>query len=206
MSWIAAIRSTRRPKCDQDPQKKLPPSGRPRPRSRGREGAAAVSALLASSRACLLRRIDANSAFNKPGERRFMSQRSLFACAGALALVSPDIPASAQGDRQAAAEAYARVVDYPLLIEKAATQRAAGIRARGLHRIHYRGGGFRDDPFLRDHCDGRPLRGERAAGAGVLRRHAGRSIGAGQAACPRRRPHPIVERQTAGAERDFRER
>ncbi|MGH6884687.1 MAG: hypothetical protein ACREGK_01260 [Geminicoccales bacterium] len=47
----------------------------------------------------------------------------------ALALILPTIPASAQGDRQAAAEAYARVVDYPLLIEKAATQRAAELPA-----------------------------------------------------------------------------
>ncbi len=58
-----------------------------------------------------------------------MFQRSLSACALALALVLPHIPASAQGDRRAAAEAYARVVDYPLLIEKAATRRAAGLPA-----------------------------------------------------------------------------
>jgi hypothetical protein len=58
-----------------------------------------------------------------------MFQRSLSACALALALVLPSIPASAQGDRRAAAEAYARVVDYPLLIEKAATRRAAELPA-----------------------------------------------------------------------------
>jgi hypothetical protein len=39
------------------------------------------------------------------------------------------IPASAQSDRRAAAEAYARVVDYPLLVEKAASRRAAGLPA-----------------------------------------------------------------------------
>ena len=58
-----------------------------------------------------------------------MSQRSLLACALALAAILSNIPASAQGDRQAAAEAYARVVDYPLLIEKAATRRAAELPA-----------------------------------------------------------------------------
>ncbi len=58
-----------------------------------------------------------------------MLHRSLFACALALALVLPNVPASAQGDRRAAAEAYARVVDYPLLIEKAATRRAAELPA-----------------------------------------------------------------------------
>jgi len=58
-----------------------------------------------------------------------MSKRSCLVCALALALILPNIPASAQGDRQAAAEAYARVVDYPLLVEKAATRRAAELPA-----------------------------------------------------------------------------
>jgi hypothetical protein len=58
-----------------------------------------------------------------------MFKRSLVVGALALALILPTIPASAQGDRQAAAEAYARVVDYPLLIEKAATRRAAELPA-----------------------------------------------------------------------------
>jgi hypothetical protein len=58
-----------------------------------------------------------------------MFQRSLSACALALALLLPSIPASAQADRRAAAEAYARVVDYGLLIEKAATRRAAELPA-----------------------------------------------------------------------------
>jgi hypothetical protein len=44
-------------------------------------------------------------------------------------LISLEVPASAQGDRRSAAEAYARVVDYPLLIEKAATRRAADLPA-----------------------------------------------------------------------------
>ncbi len=58
-----------------------------------------------------------------------MLERSWFLGALALALVLLNIPASAQSDRRAAAEAYARVVDYRLLIEKAATRRAADIPA-----------------------------------------------------------------------------
>ena len=58
-----------------------------------------------------------------------MFKRTVWGCAVALALAVPSLPASAQGDRRAAAEAYARVVDYALLIEKAATQRAAELPA-----------------------------------------------------------------------------
>jgi hypothetical protein len=54
-----------------------------------------------------------------------MLHRSLCVCAAALALVLSNLPTSAQSDRRAAAEAYARIVDYSLLIEKAATRRAA---------------------------------------------------------------------------------
>jgi hypothetical protein len=52
-------------------------------------------------------------------------------CIGAVAvaLSLPNLPASAQSDRRSAAEAYARVVDYRLLIEKAATRRAAELPA-----------------------------------------------------------------------------
>jgi hypothetical protein len=58
-----------------------------------------------------------------------MFKRSLFVGPLALALMLASSPAGAQSDRRAAAEAYARVVDYPLLIEKAATRRAAGLPA-----------------------------------------------------------------------------
>ena len=58
-----------------------------------------------------------------------MFKGSLSACALVLALVLPNLPAGAQSDRRSAAEAYARVVDYPLLIEKAATRRAAELSA-----------------------------------------------------------------------------
>ena len=54
-----------------------------------------------------------------------MFKRSLFVGALAVLLMLPSSSAGAQGDRRAAAEAYARIVDYSLLIEEAATQRAA---------------------------------------------------------------------------------
>jgi hypothetical protein len=56
-------------------------------------------------------------------------KRSLLVGALALALMLASSPAGAQSDRRAAAEAYARVVDYPLLIEKTATRRAAELPA-----------------------------------------------------------------------------
>ena len=58
-----------------------------------------------------------------------MFKRTLCVCAVALALILPNLPASAQSDRRSAAEAYARVVDYPLLIEKAAARKAAELPA-----------------------------------------------------------------------------
>jgi hypothetical protein len=58
-----------------------------------------------------------------------MFKRTWCVCALALALILPGLPADAQSDRRSAAEAYARVVDYPLLIEKAAARRAAELPA-----------------------------------------------------------------------------
>jgi hypothetical protein len=58
-----------------------------------------------------------------------MFKRFFIVGALALALVLPTIPASAQGGRREAAEAYARIVDYPLLIEQATTRRAAELPA-----------------------------------------------------------------------------
>ncbi|MGH6920909.1 MAG: hypothetical protein ACREJ0_24775 [Geminicoccaceae bacterium] len=58
-----------------------------------------------------------------------MLTRTLCACAIALVSMLPDLPASAQSDRRSAAEAYARIVDYPLLVEKAASLRAAELPA-----------------------------------------------------------------------------
>jgi hypothetical protein len=56
-------------------------------------------------------------------------KRTLRVGAVAVALILPNLPASAQSDRRSAAEAYARLVDYSLLIEKAATRRAAELPA-----------------------------------------------------------------------------
>jgi len=58
-----------------------------------------------------------------------MSKQTWCVCALALVLIMPALPAAAQSDRRSAAEAYARVVDYPLLIEKAAARRAAELPA-----------------------------------------------------------------------------
>ena len=58
-----------------------------------------------------------------------MFKRSLFVGPLALALMLASIPAGAQSDRRSAAEAYARIVDYPLLIQSAATRRAAELPA-----------------------------------------------------------------------------
>src|SRR5919109_2891657 len=58
-----------------------------------------------------------------------MVKPSLFVGALALVLTLPSSPAGAQADRRSAAEAYARIVDYPLLIQSAATRRAAELPA-----------------------------------------------------------------------------
>jgi len=58
-----------------------------------------------------------------------MLERCWLVGALALTLILPSLPAGAQGDRRSAAEAYARVVDYRLLIEKAASRRAAELPA-----------------------------------------------------------------------------
>ena len=56
--------------------------------------------------------------------------RSIFCgCAVACALVLLVLPAQAQSGRRAAAESYARVVDYRLIIEKAASERAKDLPA-----------------------------------------------------------------------------
>ena len=58
-----------------------------------------------------------------------MLKRYWLGGAFALALILPNFPAGAQGDRRSAAEAYARVVDYALLVQKAATRKAAALPA-----------------------------------------------------------------------------
>lgn len=54
-----------------------------------------------------------------------MIRQASCVCALTLACLLAGAPADAQSDRRSAAEAYARVVDYHVLIEKAATQKAA---------------------------------------------------------------------------------
>jgi len=138
-----------------------------------------------------------------------MSQRSLFACAVALVLVSPDIPASAQGDRQAAAEAYARVVDYPLLIEKAATQRAAELPASEreafieftIEEVDFEMTRFYAVIAMVDLFDASELQALASFAATPEGRSALAKLPALGAVLT-----PIVERQIADAERDFRER
>jgi hypothetical protein len=138
-----------------------------------------------------------------------MSQRSLFACAVALALVSPDIPASAQGDRQAAAEAYARVVDYPLLIEKAATQRAAELPASEreafiefiIEEVDFEMTRFYATIAMVDLFEASELQALASFAATPEGRSALAKLPALGAVLT-----PIVERQIADAERDFRER
>ena len=58
-----------------------------------------------------------------------MLKRTVCGCTIALAVAVASASTSAQSDRRAAAEAYAHLVDYPLLIEKAATRRAAELPA-----------------------------------------------------------------------------
>ena len=138
-----------------------------------------------------------------------MSQRSLFACALVLASISSSAPVSAQDGRRAAAEAYARVVDYPLLIEKAATRRAAELPVS--QREAFIG-------FVTEEVDFEMTRFY-AIGAMVdLFEASELEALASFAATPEGRSAlaklpalgavltPIVERQIADAERDFRER
>jgi hypothetical protein len=137
-----------------------------------------------------------------------MLKRSWLVGALACALLLPELPAGAQGDRRSAAEAYARVVDYPLLIEKAATRRAAELPAAE-----------RDDfiAFITDEVDFEMTRfyaisamvelfeaRELAALASFAATPDGRSALAKLPALGAVLT-PIVERQIADAERRFRQ-
>jgi hypothetical protein len=127
----------------------------------------------------------------------------------ALALFLPAIPAGAQGDRQAAAEAYARVVDYSLLIEKAAAQKAAELPASEREAFI---------EFIAQEVDVEMTRfyaiitmvdlfdaGELQALASFAATPEGRSALAKLPALGAALT-PIVERQITDAERGFRER
>ena len=138
-----------------------------------------------------------------------MSKRSLSVCALALALAWPAVPASAQGDRRSAAEAYARIVDYPLLIEKAATQRAAELPASEREAFI---------EFITDEVDFEMTRFYAISAMVDLFEADELQALASFAATPEGRSalaklpalgaalNPIIERQIEDAERDFRER
>ena len=138
-----------------------------------------------------------------------MFNRSCFVYALALALILPSIPASAQGDRQAAAEAYARVVDYPLLIEKAATRRAAELPASEreafiefvIEEVDFEMTGFYATIAMVDLFEASELEALASFAATPEGRSALAKLPALGAVLT-----PIVERQITDAERSFRER
>jgi hypothetical protein len=138
-----------------------------------------------------------------------MLKRTVCVGALALALILPNLPANAQSDRRAAAEAYARVVDYPLLIEKAATQRAAGLPASEREAFM---------KFITKEVDFEMTRFYAISAMVDLFEASELQALASFAATPEGRSalaklpalgailNPIVDRQIEEAERDFRER
>jgi hypothetical protein len=138
-----------------------------------------------------------------------MFKRTLCVCALALALTLPNLPANAQSDRRAAAEAYARIVDYPLLIEKAATRRAAELPASEREAFI---------EFITDEVDFEMTRFYAISAMVDLFEASELQALASFAATPEGRSalaklpalgavlNPIVERQIEDAERRFRER
>jgi hypothetical protein len=138
-----------------------------------------------------------------------MFKRTLFVGAIAVAMSLPNLPASAQSDRRSAAEAYARVVDYPLLIEKAATQKAADLPASEREAFI---------EFITKEVDFDMTRFYAISAMVDLFEASELQALASFAATPQGRSalaklpalgailNPIVERQIEDAERDFRER
>ncbi|HEX2479430.1 MAG TPA: hypothetical protein VHK45_09130 [Geminicoccaceae bacterium] len=127
----------------------------------------------------------------------------------ALALILPGLPADAQSDRRAAAEAYARVVDYPLLIEKAATLRAAEMPAAEreafvafvTREVDFDMTRFYAISAMVDLFEASELQALASFAATPEGRSALAKLPALGAVL-----NPIVERQIADAERAFRER
>jgi hypothetical protein len=138
-----------------------------------------------------------------------MFKRFLVVGALALALVVPTIPAKAQSDRRAAAEAYARVVDYPLLIEKAAARRAAELPAAEreafiafiTRQVDFDMTRFYAISAMVDLFEASELQALASFAATPEGRSALAKLPALGAVL-----NPIVERQIEDAERDFRER
>ena len=138
-----------------------------------------------------------------------MLERTMWVCALAFALILPNLPASAQSDRRAAAEAYARVVDYPLLIEKAATRRAAELPASEREafiefitkKVDFDMTRFYAISAMVDLFEASELQALVSFAATPEGHSALAKLPALGAIL-----NPIVERQIADAERDFRER
>jgi hypothetical protein len=138
-----------------------------------------------------------------------MVKRSLYVGVLALVLLLTSIPASGQGDRRSAAEAYARVVDYALLVEKAATRRAAELPVSEREAFI---------AFVTDEVDFDMTRFYATSAMVDLFETSELQALASLAATPEGRSAlaklpalgailtPIVERQIADAERDFRAR
>jgi hypothetical protein len=138
-----------------------------------------------------------------------MLQRLLMIGVLTLVLLMPSLPSSAQSDRRAAAEAYARVVDYPLLIEKAASRRAAALPASEREAFL---------AFVTDEVDFDMTRFYATSAMVDLFEASELQALASFAATPEGRSalaklpalgailSPIIERQIEDAERDFRKR
>jgi hypothetical protein len=138
-----------------------------------------------------------------------MFKRTLRVGAVGLALILPNLPASAQSDRRSAAAAYARVLDYPLLIEKAATRRAAELPASEreafiefiAQEVDFDMTRFYAISAMVDLFEANELRALASFAATPEGRSALAKLPALGAAL-----NPIIERQIADAERRFRER
>jgi hypothetical protein len=138
-----------------------------------------------------------------------MLNRTLWGCAVALALILSNLPASAQSDRRAAAEAYARIVDYSLLIEKAATRRAAELPSSEREafiefitdEVDFDMTRFYAISAMVDLFEASELEALRSFAATPDGRSALAKLPALGAIL-----NPIVERQIADAERSFRDR
>jgi hypothetical protein len=138
-----------------------------------------------------------------------MLKRTWRVCAVAVALMLSNLPAGAQSDRRSAAEAYARVVDYTLLIEKASTRRAAELPASEREAFVAFVTGEVDFDMTRFYAISAMVDLFEASELEALAAFAGTPEGRSALA---KLPalgavlNPIVERQIADAERRFRAR
>lgn len=138
-----------------------------------------------------------------------MVKRTLHGLALILALIGAGSTATGQSDRRAAAEAYARIVDYPLLIEKAATRRAEELPAAEREAFI---------AFVTEEVDSEMTRFYATSAMVELFEARELEALASFAATPEGRAAlaklpalgtiltPIIERQISDAERDFRRR